>query len=134
MDRALSITWYDMPAASRDAYLKWLHGGFMAKLTRRPGVLWAAHYEVKKYDIPPRVRQVRELTRQLTLKPYEAAAKVAKQALATGSTIAADATAILENGVIDRNTIGSATDATQGNRGGGVVVTAGVQTTLWFVK
>lgn len=56
MDRALSLCWYDLPDAARDAYLEWLHGSFMAKLARRPGVLWAAHYEVRKYDIPPRVR------------------------------------------------------------------------------
>ena len=56
MDRALRISWYNLPANSRDAYLAWLHGGFMAKLAKRPGVLWAAHYEVKKYDIPARIR------------------------------------------------------------------------------
>ncbi len=56
MDRALSISWYDVAAPARGAYLDWLHGGFMAKLAQRPGVLWAAHYEVKKYEIPARVR------------------------------------------------------------------------------
>ena len=56
MDRALSICWYNLPEAARGTYLEWLHGRFMAKLARRPGVLWAAHYEVRKYDIPPRVR------------------------------------------------------------------------------
>ena len=56
MDRSLLISWYNLPAASRAAYLPWLHGGFMAKLAKRPGVLWAAHYEVQKYDIPSRIR------------------------------------------------------------------------------
>ncbi len=56
------ITWYDLPADSRDAYLKWLHGSFMPKLAKRPGVLWAAHYEVRKYDIPSRVRPTSDLS------------------------------------------------------------------------
>ncbi len=56
MDRSLWISWYNLPAVSREPYLNWLHGGFMAKLARRPGVLWAAHYEVQKYEIPARIR------------------------------------------------------------------------------
>lgn len=50
------ISWYNLPANSRDAYLQWLHGSFMSKLAKRPGVLWAAHYEVQKYDVPARIR------------------------------------------------------------------------------
>ena len=60
MDRSLLITWYDLPAESRGAYLPWLHGSFMQKLSKRPGVLWAAHYEVRKYEIPSRVRPTRD--------------------------------------------------------------------------
>ena len=56
MDRSLLISWYNLPAAAHDAYLSWLHGSYMDKLAKRPGVLWAAHYEVKKYDIPSRIR------------------------------------------------------------------------------
>ena len=56
MDRSILISWYNLPAAARAAYLPWMHGGFIDRLTQRPGVLWAAHYEVKKYDIPARVR------------------------------------------------------------------------------
>jgi hypothetical protein len=46
MDRAIWITWYDLPAgnASRDDYLSWLHGDYIPRILARPGVLWAAHY------------------------------------------------------------------------------------------
>ena len=44
MDRALWITWYDLPASGRDAYLTWLHGSYIPKLLKKPGVLWAGHY------------------------------------------------------------------------------------------
>lgn len=48
----------------------------------------------------------------------------------TGSTGASNATAILTSGIIDRNTIGSLTDATLGNAGAGMVVFADQLTTL----
>ena len=60
MDRSLLISWYDVAANHRDEYLQWLHGSFMQKLMKRDGVLWAAHYEVRKYDIPSRVRPTRD--------------------------------------------------------------------------
>ncbi len=44
MDRALWITWYDLPDAGRDAYLSWLQGSYIPKLLEKPGILWAAHY------------------------------------------------------------------------------------------
>lgn len=44
LDRALWITWYDLPAEGRDAYLSWLHGAYIPRLLSRPGFLWAAHY------------------------------------------------------------------------------------------
>lgn len=56
LDRSLLITWYDLPANGRTAYLAWLHTYHLPALAKRPGVLWAAHYEVQKYDIPARVR------------------------------------------------------------------------------
>jgi len=49
LDRGLSITWYDLPAEGRDAYLAWLHEVYMPEVLRRPGVLWGGHYaEVEK--------------------------------------------------------------------------------------
>lgn len=44
MDRALWITWYDLPERGRDDYLAWLHGSYLKKLMERRGLLWAAHF------------------------------------------------------------------------------------------
>jgi hypothetical protein len=43
-DRALSITWYDLPEEGRGEYLQWLHEIYMPRFVQRPGYLWAAHY------------------------------------------------------------------------------------------
>src|SRR5215831_2735789 len=43
-DRALWLSWYDLPDDGRDAYLAWLHGSYLPTLLKRPGYLWAAHY------------------------------------------------------------------------------------------
>lgn len=48
MDRGLWITWYDLPADGHDHYLSWLHGIYIPKLLKRPGLLWAAHYALEK--------------------------------------------------------------------------------------
>ena len=45
MDRALWISWYDLPDAGRDAYLSWAHGTYMPAMAKRPGVLYAAHFK-----------------------------------------------------------------------------------------
>lgn len=45
MDRALWISWYDLPDDGRDAYLKWAHETYIPKLVRRPGFLWGAHFK-----------------------------------------------------------------------------------------
>jgi hypothetical protein len=43
-DRALWISWYDLPEDGRDSYLAWLHGSYLPALLKRPGFMWAAHY------------------------------------------------------------------------------------------
>jgi len=43
-DRALWITWYDLPAANRDSYIAWLNASYIPSVLERSGVLWAAHY------------------------------------------------------------------------------------------
>jgi hypothetical protein len=43
-DRALWISWYDLLAEGRDAYLAWVHGTYIPALLKRPGFMWAAHY------------------------------------------------------------------------------------------
>lgn len=56
MDRALCISWYNLPDDGRDAYLSWLHGTYMPRLLKKPGVLWAAHYASEKITLPSRIR------------------------------------------------------------------------------
>jgi hypothetical protein len=51
LDRGLWISWYDLPAEGRDAYLSWLHGTYIPRILKQPGVLWAAHYTSDK--VPP---------------------------------------------------------------------------------
>jgi hypothetical protein len=48
LDRGLWITWYDLTAEGRDAYLSWLHGSYIPRLLKKPGFLWAAHYASEK--------------------------------------------------------------------------------------
>src|SRR5262245_32987452 len=43
-DRALWLSWYDLPDDGRDTYLAWLHGTYLPALLKRPGYLWAVHY------------------------------------------------------------------------------------------
>ncbi len=49
-DRGLWVTWYDLPAEGRDAYLSWLHGTYLPALLKRPGILWAAHYAARERE------------------------------------------------------------------------------------
>ena len=43
-DRAVWVTWYNLPEQGREAYFDWLHGSHIPRLLERPGYLWAAHY------------------------------------------------------------------------------------------
>lgn len=56
MDRALHISWYDLPEKGRDKYLAWLHGTYLPEVLRKPEVLWAAHYASEGLQIPARIR------------------------------------------------------------------------------
>jgi hypothetical protein len=47
LDRALWVTWYDLPERGRDEYFAWLHGTYLPALLRLPGYLWAAHYATR---------------------------------------------------------------------------------------
>ncbi|HUF79759.1 MAG TPA: hypothetical protein VMN03_01390, partial [Burkholderiales bacterium] len=51
MDRALWITWYDLPEPGREDYLAWLHGQYIPGALERPGFLWAAHYASEEKPI-----------------------------------------------------------------------------------
>ena len=44
MDRALWISWYDLPDDGRDAYIAWAQETYIPQLLKRPGFLWGAHY------------------------------------------------------------------------------------------
>ncbi|MEK9723455.1 MAG: hypothetical protein VW405_08220 [Rhodospirillaceae bacterium] len=50
MDDGIWATWYDLDDAAGDAgkadYLDWLHGEHLPAICTRPGVAWAAHYEI----------------------------------------------------------------------------------------
>ena len=43
-DRALWITWYDLPEQDRDAWLEWAHSEYIPALLERSGFLHIAHY------------------------------------------------------------------------------------------
>lgn len=43
-DRALWITWYDLPDEGREAWLEWAHSQYVPALLNQPGFLYVAHY------------------------------------------------------------------------------------------
>jgi hypothetical protein len=51
MDRALWITWYDLPADGRDGYLSWLENVYVPMVLAKPGFLWAAHFASEKKTV-----------------------------------------------------------------------------------
>jgi hypothetical protein len=51
LDRALWISWYDLPDDGRDAYLNWAHETYMPGMLERPGFLWAAHFKSEETPI-----------------------------------------------------------------------------------
>ena len=52
LDRSLCITWYDLPEENRRAHLDWLHGSFIPRQLKKPGVLWGAHYLCERQPDP----------------------------------------------------------------------------------
>jgi hypothetical protein len=52
LDRGLWITWYNLPAEGRDGYLSWLHGTYIPKILKHPGMLHGAHY-ASDHELPP---------------------------------------------------------------------------------
>lgn len=67
MDRALWITWYNLPDQGRDAYLSWLHGTYIPELLKRPGYLWAAHYAKLNATNVPRASRKKLTTSDSTV-------------------------------------------------------------------
>jgi hypothetical protein len=61
VDRAIWVTWCDLPQAGRDEHLAWLHERYVPRVLERPGVLWGAHYACVHHDLPPgRVRHIED--------------------------------------------------------------------------
>ena len=59
---AIWATWYDLPEATKDDHLGWLHGSYLPALAGRAGYAWVAHYAIL-----PRVQNpmfVRDPSRQ----------------------------------------------------------------------
>jgi hypothetical protein len=46
MDRGIWAAWYDLPESGGDEYIGWLHETYLPEMLKRPGYLWAAHFEV----------------------------------------------------------------------------------------
>ena len=46
MDQGIRAFWYDLPEDKKDTYIDWLHSTYLLEVLQRPGILWAAHYEV----------------------------------------------------------------------------------------
>lgn len=55
-DRGIWVTWYDLPEKGREQHLQWLHGTYIPKILKKPGMLWAAHYANAKIPPAPRLR------------------------------------------------------------------------------
>jgi len=51
MDRAIWITWYDLPEQGRDDHLAWLYGAYVPRVMAKPGMRWAAHYASEKKTV-----------------------------------------------------------------------------------
>ena len=45
MDQGIRAVWYDLDGDGSE-YLDWLHGSYLPEIAARPGILWAAHYEI----------------------------------------------------------------------------------------
>lgn len=46
MDHGILATWYDIDASNKAAYLDWFHTIYIPEQLARPGIFWAAHYEL----------------------------------------------------------------------------------------
>src|SRR5512142_2289229 len=59
-DLGMWITWYDLRAEDRDAYLSWLHGTYIPKILKKPGVVWGAHYKSDKVTPGSHLRHTKD--------------------------------------------------------------------------
>lgn len=65
-DRGIWMTWYNLPEAGREDYLKWLHGHYLPNMLKQAGYLWGAHYasesNVKMTGAPNRLSHITDST------------------------------------------------------------------------
>ena len=52
MDRSIWATWYDLPKEDEAEYNDWLHHTHIRETLKRPGYMWAAHYELVDRESP----------------------------------------------------------------------------------
>lgn len=46
MDEGIWATWFDLDSKVRASHIKWLHQTYLPEILTRPGIAWAAHYEL----------------------------------------------------------------------------------------
>ena len=46
MDEGIWATWFDLNSKVRSSHIRWLHGTYLPEICARPGIAWAAHYEL----------------------------------------------------------------------------------------
>jgi hypothetical protein len=46
VDEGIWAVWFDLDKKVRASHLKWLHQSYLPEVTARPGIAWAAHYEL----------------------------------------------------------------------------------------
>jgi hypothetical protein len=52
LDRAIWITWYNLPPEAKGECLSWLHSNYMPRVLARPDVLWGAYYASEEKVVP----------------------------------------------------------------------------------
>jgi hypothetical protein len=62
LDKALWISWYDLPAQARDEHVNWTHRTHIPDLLQRSGVSWVAHYASAKLPKADRIRHTSDPT------------------------------------------------------------------------
>ena len=52
MDRSIWAAWYDLPKEDEEEHNDWLHHTHIREALKRPGYMWAAHYELVDRESP----------------------------------------------------------------------------------
>lgn len=46
MNEGIWAVWFDLNSKVKSSHIKWLHGTYLPEIMARPGIAWAAHYEL----------------------------------------------------------------------------------------